>query len=465
MNKKKFLKELEDRLDVLKEEEKKDILDEYASHIDQKVKNGKTEQEAVKDFGDIDDLASEILDAYKIKKDYKKKEIDPVEKYVNKFVDVLKEVFQSISRSINEDTLGFIFKLLIVLIAIGFLKIPFYIIEHIGRGIFGALTFYPLDKILIILWVVLVEIAYIVTSFMFAFTILKSKNDQNKKSTIVEEKKSKNEKSGKKEKSDEKVKKEDKKKEINEEKKTDEKIVKKNDSSIQNVSTVILKTFAIMIIIPFIFTMIGLVIGLGVIIKLAFEGIVIISAIGILAGLILLTGAFIDLVFRVVFTHGRLGFRVLFSTIVGLILLGFGSASLVFDFVDVKYVDEMPKNDYVLYEKEYSYKLNDSFTFNYNYGHVELFTDDSLNTDEIKIKVKYYDDLVDINITDLSSDEVTFDIDGRDYKYSEIRNFYDMFKRDLKDDKVYNYSLLFKPKYEIYVNSTKTSSININRID
>lgn len=71
MNKEEFLKELETRLKVLDSKERQDMLAEYAQHIDMKVQSGMEEQEAIKDFGDIDSLAEELLEAYHIDPDYK----------------------------------------------------------------------------------------------------------------------------------------------------------------------------------------------------------------------------------------------------------------------------------------------------------------------------------------------------------------------------------------------------------
>ncbi|MFA5602685.1 MAG: DUF1700 domain-containing protein [Bacilli bacterium] len=452
MNKKKFLKELENRLDVLKEEEKKDILNEYEGHIDLKVKNGKTEEEAVKDFGKIDDLVAEILDAYKIKKDYKKQG-DSLDKYIEKFVDTLKEVFKNITASINDDTIGFIFKLLIVLIAIGFLKIPFYIIEHIGRGIFGALTFNPLDNILIFIWVLVVQIVYVIAAFMLAFSILKKKDVVEKKEEIKKETKKKETKR--------EEKKETKKIETKEEKKRDQKIVV--NSSIQTISTVILKIGAIMITIPLIFMMIGFAVGLGILIKLVIEGIVLFSVLSIIVGFIFLNGLLIDLIYTVVFRKRKRGIGFLINLIIGLLLIGFGSASIVFDFVKYDYVDELPNHSYQVFEKEYTYSLDGEFTFYYRYGDADIVIDDNL-TNKMKVKAIYYDELIDLNEVKYDNNKVKFSIDGEDYNFKEVNAFYKMIKRDLKDKKLYNYSLFFKPKYEIYVNSQSVDGINIIKI-
>lgn len=47
MNKELFLKELGDRLQILNEQERQELLEEYAQHIDLKIENGLSEEEAV----------------------------------------------------------------------------------------------------------------------------------------------------------------------------------------------------------------------------------------------------------------------------------------------------------------------------------------------------------------------------------------------------------------------------------
>lgn len=71
MNKEQFLKELESRLKVLDQRERQDMLAEYSQHIDMKVESGMSEKEAIEDFGDIDSLVEELLEAYHIDPDFR----------------------------------------------------------------------------------------------------------------------------------------------------------------------------------------------------------------------------------------------------------------------------------------------------------------------------------------------------------------------------------------------------------
>lgn len=70
MNKAEFITELNERLIVLTEEERQDILDEYEQHIDMKVSKGMTQEEAIADFGRISELSADILEAYHVRADF-----------------------------------------------------------------------------------------------------------------------------------------------------------------------------------------------------------------------------------------------------------------------------------------------------------------------------------------------------------------------------------------------------------
>lgn len=70
MDKSTFMKELEQSLSVLQEDELRDILNEYELHVDMKVKSGLSEEEAIADFGNLSELSAEILEAYHVRADY-----------------------------------------------------------------------------------------------------------------------------------------------------------------------------------------------------------------------------------------------------------------------------------------------------------------------------------------------------------------------------------------------------------
>lgn len=70
MKKAEFLQELEERLRVLNDQERQDVLDEYVQHIDMKTAAGMSEEEAVGDFGNLDELITDLFDAYHVNSEY-----------------------------------------------------------------------------------------------------------------------------------------------------------------------------------------------------------------------------------------------------------------------------------------------------------------------------------------------------------------------------------------------------------
>ena len=70
MSREEFLQSLEARLQVLNEKERDDILSEYRQHISLRMESGLSEEEAIRDFGDFEELVSEILDAYNVNPEF-----------------------------------------------------------------------------------------------------------------------------------------------------------------------------------------------------------------------------------------------------------------------------------------------------------------------------------------------------------------------------------------------------------
>lgn len=80
MKKQEFLDELQHYLRVLQDEEQEDILLEYKQHIEMKIEHGQSEEEVIRDFGSIRELAGEILEAYHVKL----KDEEPTAKFAEK---------------------------------------------------------------------------------------------------------------------------------------------------------------------------------------------------------------------------------------------------------------------------------------------------------------------------------------------------------------------------------------------
>ena len=184
MNKKEFLKQLEENLMILEENERKDIINDYKEIIEEKIKAGEDEASAIKSLGELDDLTKEILSSYKINSDYNKKKVDTkkiikdsenwIKKTSKKLANFTTDTFNNIKGSKNltiELIFEILIKVLILLILCAILKLPFMLIESLGVGIFHV--FSPFDRVLIIIWKLLVAICYLVGCILLFFVFFK----------------------------------------------------------------------------------------------------------------------------------------------------------------------------------------------------------------------------------------------------------------------------------------------------
>lgn len=80
MNKEEFLNKLRKELNILEDKEVEDIISEYEGYIEEKVNRGLTEEEAVKELGDINEIVNDLLAAYKVKQ----KDTNVLNHFINK---------------------------------------------------------------------------------------------------------------------------------------------------------------------------------------------------------------------------------------------------------------------------------------------------------------------------------------------------------------------------------------------
>ena len=129
MTKNTFIRKLRDNLSVLEKSEVDEIIAEYSDHIDQKINDGKSEAEAIADFGDIDELTKDILSAYHIEKNTK-----TLEDYVNIVLKFINETTEKVMRFDSQQLISFIVQFILMVIFINILKWPLdIVVGAIGR--------------------------------------------------------------------------------------------------------------------------------------------------------------------------------------------------------------------------------------------------------------------------------------------------------------------------------------------
>lgn len=173
MTKDEFLNTLEHRLQLINEKERRDIIDEYRTHIEMKMKDGKTEEEAIEDFGDIDELVDEILDAYKINTEKVHQSFD---RKFNDFMDGLYEGFKRFIGNFTsletDDVVRVVFEILVILILLTILQIPFRIVSSLGASLLRNIIGFGIGYAMATVWRIIIGLAYVVVFIVLIVNVV-----------------------------------------------------------------------------------------------------------------------------------------------------------------------------------------------------------------------------------------------------------------------------------------------------
>ena len=337
MTKKEFLEKLDKELSILNDKERKDIIEEYKDTIEEKIKHGQNEEEAVKDFGDIEDLVSDILDAYKINPEYKDTNFDKftqkgealIKKGAGKLADMTREFANTIKDNDTEKNLNLAFEIIIkifcTLIILAVLTIPFRIFKNLGYS-FAETFFSPFSGLIKIILLLL----FIALYFGIALLIIVALFKQYFKKDTIEEINSKENTQLKKE----------NKKQDKEEKQV--KIIKKNGPTIGSVILLIVKIWTVIIILlPLFFLDFMAVLGLFISIFYWIKGINLLGLTLLLLGVSILCIWFTIIIYNLTFSKGK---TTIIPFFIGLATTIFGILFFIDMITNIEYIDEAPIN-------------------------------------------------------------------------------------------------------------------------
>ena len=331
MTKDEFLRILDRKLQVINERERRDIIDEYRTHIEMKVQEGKTEAEAIEDFGDIDELVNEILDAYKINT---KQVNNSFDQKFNSFMDELFEGFKRFLGSFTsldvDDVVRLVFEILTILILLLVLRIPFELVSSLGYELLHSLIGFGIGSMLAHIWELIISIAYIVL-FIVVFVNLigkrvqryRQKNPNNKsvfddfkdsvhqmnrshaQDTIYDEKEDTSYQ--KKQHQGHPYQKQEENEQAEFEQDRYQSFHRESDGigeGVGSLISVLMKIFFCLMMIPVIGIMVGLCCALGAMVILSLEGLTLFGAYFIVIGGIILVSAFLTAMYRVLWKRG-----------------------------------------------------------------------------------------------------------------------------------------------------------------
>jgi len=515
MNKKEFLEKLSQKLRILNKEEVADIISEYSGYIDNKISEGKSEEEAVADFGNVNDLAKEILSAYKLSEDYipgdeftSSKFFDDTASILNKSIAFTTRFFKDIFNHTNASYIvNILVTLFVALILVAILKIPFMVIEHLGRG-FIQFVFPPvLYGFLSFIWMMFVNIIYLVVVIFIFVSLLKSgfgKNIDFIKNSIknaTDRKKEYRENYGKdwrkhyhwhcsSDSSDAPASEMPASEMPASEMPASEASINEgrpsqsdNESGVSQRKTannpfslllkILINILAVILLLPLFPSVIVLGITAGVLVYLLTQGISIYGLTFLVVGLFFLFTSLISMVFSIVYKHGRKLRSHIAGFLIASVMIGFGGVYSFFEFMNYDYIDTVPKTLEFNAHKNYSYDITtDQIIINANNAILKYVVDNTLEN-RIALDVKYndlYNEIyINSNIRNQSGNNSFSNNNNGGRRSAQIivinhstkmarhglisekeiiKNVID----GLKDKKIYNIRNIFVPEITVYVN-------------
>lgn len=344
MKKDEFLNLLDKKLQVINERERRDIIDEYRTHIEMKMAEGKSEEEAIEDFGDIDELVDDILDAYKINTD--RVHGHDFDRKFNNFMDELFDGFKRFVSSFTsfdaDDVIKLIFEFLMILIFLFILRIPFEIASSLGSSLLRSIVPFGIGYVLAGIWRIVISLAYIAIFIIVLVDLFRKrvqrykfrkddstvfddfkdtmhgfangKTTYHQRNSSIYDEKDNHAQSKKKE----SIYEDD---DLNEDDLSEDQEFEETRHSYYNrgrnydacyyedrvggFASALMKIFFCLIMIPFVGVIIGLCCALGAMIVLSLEGFTMMGAYFLLIGAIMVTSAFLSAMYRLLWRRGR----------------------------------------------------------------------------------------------------------------------------------------------------------------
>ena len=457
MNKSKFLKKLEKKLEILNDEELKDIIDEYESIIDEKVKHGKTEEEAINDFGDVSVLAKEILEAYKLNSskvdedDFFNSLDSTIKKGAKKISDYAKEVADEAEK--EDITSDMIFEIVIkAIIVLILLMIPFSIL----RALIASFAYMALPSNVFGNFVVgvigfVISIVFLALLIFVIYLIIKDTTNSGSVEKAIRKKVS-NEVEKEVEKELEK--------EIKEEIRERNQIKAENDNSFKSILLTVLKVVLILHAIPIIFSLFSLYIFLGFAIYLLIKGVSAWGLIMISVAAIMASTFVLGLIFKLVKTNFRPK-KIAISPLVTACVIFTIGIFFTIDFIgNIEFVNKAPFETHSTNVSTQSFVIDDNLEsiLMTNPRNYQIIVDQTVPFNQALVRVTYVDDFLEVRSIDVMFDRVVVST-------TEKGRVFGLFGRtieDLKENKVYNYSKIFDYEIEILVNQETLDFLESN---
>lgn len=457
MNKEEFLKKLRKKIEILEESEVEDIIDEYSGFIDEKVSQGSSEEEAVKSLGNINELAQELLSAYKIKSPNSKK-TESVNQFIDEFLMIIEKFVGIFANKSFKEIIRFIIELMCIFIIIAICKIPFEILKEMGGDILFNLSRTlggnEVYRVLGGIGNFFFELCYFVFAVVMFVKIFEKRflknEDWNFEKTKIEDTSKKEKESGSK----------------------DYFVSNKQENivcerrglgildALTNICVVFIKVIAFCILLGVIFYIIGLTTAFGISLYLLARGVFYFGFYIVILALLVLGIVVFIFLFNFIFSRKGNLLRLLLVSLSCIVLLGVGTAMCTIEVAHttILYDEINVENQKV---DTYTYDMKDNLVLEGYYD--EFVVDDSLEN-QIKMEFRYNGDCVQLSLNPSTYKDGQYEILHSYFSVHQIAYDGEIFERiveDLKDKTIRanNYGITVK----VYASSKVIEQLLANK--
>lgn len=426
-----FLEKLETKIDALDEKERKKIIKKYQVMIEDKMKDGLTEKEAIKSFGNVDDIAKEICDDYHVNLVHRKVTLkEKINGGIHTSAEFLAETCRDVvdySKETTKDkplvTFFEIFlKIVILMVLFTLYKIPFLLVQT-GLDFVFELLFYPFNFTLSVIFDYVISILYLGACIASSVYMFKGYLEHDLLG------------------SNKKVKEEDK-----EEKKE---VSRKGI----NLATGFIKLLLMLIVIMPMIILCLIFLSLTILaVFLVYKGVAVIGLSIILLSFFLLTLIVTTYITDAIDNKERNHFFALCISIISLII---GGVLFVDDLVSYNYPKTLEESNFKSTVETLNVDIERVTSIISLDGDVEIVVDDKIVDNKLVFEATYYDEFTDVVLKTYlneEEDQIVIYAEPDTYTISTYMTLYRNVVDDLKNNNIYNYDELGDYKITIYCN-------------
>lgn len=430
MTKNEFIEKLRKKLDILEKSEIEDIIEEYEGYIDEKKASGMSEQEAVSSLGNINEIAKDLLSAYKIKEDYQEKsQMNSINTFVDSIISGIDSFIEIFKGKSNKEIARIIVEIILLFIVIALFNIPFVILKYIGYDTFMVFS-YRIGDVLYQIWRFILDIIYFGLAIIFFFRVLKEKIvernlGESKEEIKVEKIKTKEPKIKEEKKHESHVK-------VKEEKTNDTDLI----GIFANIFLFFVKCIVAILAICNALYIVGLSAALVIVIYFLIKGVTYYGILLLIVALLLFGITIFEALLKFIFDKKNNGIKFIIGILTSLILGGVGMGVFATEIAQSTFIDEMRDGNVNIITD--TIKVEDKLVIPEYY---DVKIDDSLK-DELKVEYTYYVDYLNIKINPYTYHEHGYSVYHPSIKLIWSKKTFNGFIEDAKNKTFYDYSNL-----------------------